>query len=88
MNVLATFTIASRDIHLQETIMTELTSSYHHPRYTIFDLIAQLRATMAVWQQRVRERHYLAQMNWREVADMGVPHSAIEAEIAKPMWRA
>ncbi|MBT3333002.1 MAG: hypothetical protein HOK21_10015 [Rhodospirillaceae bacterium] len=68
--------------------MTELTSSYHQARYSIFDLISQLKTTGAVWRQRVRERRYLAQMHWREAADMNVPHSAIEAEIAKPMWRA
>lgn len=47
-----------------------------------------LQAKLGVWRRRSRQRRYLVQMRWREIADMGVPRDAIEREAAKPFWRA
>ena len=48
----------------------------------------RLKATLKVWQQRSRERRFLAQMSPYQRAELSVPPRAIEREIAKPFWRA
>lgn len=50
-------------------------------------LLSRLKATTAVWQQRSRQRRFLAQLDRRQRADLGAPADAIAREIAKPFWR-
>ncbi len=68
--------------------MTEYYLTHLHPGNSIFELLSQFKVAIGVWRQRSRERRYLAQMQWREIADMGASRAAIEREIAKPFWRA
>lgn len=47
-----------------------------------------LRATVAEWDRRARDRHVLAHMSERQRRDIGLPHDVVEHEIGKPFWRA
>lgn len=47
-----------------------------------------LADVVALWLQRARDRHALAQLTARERKDMGLPRAAVELEMRKPFWRA
>jgi uncharacterized protein YjiS (DUF1127 family) len=42
---------------------------------------------VGVWFARSRERHALAELDHRLLADIGVPPDAATREAAKPFWR-
>jgi uncharacterized protein YjiS (DUF1127 family) len=42
---------------------------------------------VGVWFARSRERHALAGLDHRLLADIGIPQEAAEREAAKPFWR-
>lgn len=45
-------------------------------------------ATLCDWQERALMRHRLASLDDRMLDDMGLTRAAVEAEAAKPFWRA
>ena len=56
-------------------------------RLTVVTAIKAVRATCAIWRDRVRYRRALARMSERELADIGVNWSEIANEAGKPFWR-
>ena len=46
-----------------------------------------LRALAAIWRRRLGERALLAQMDEREIRDLGISTSDVMMEINKPFWR-
>ena len=50
-----------------------------------FDPISIVRL-MGLWRQRARERRQLAQLDDRQLRDIGVSPIDIEREIIKPFW--
>ena len=51
-------------------------------------LLAQLRETVHVWRERMRQRRELAQWSDRDLHDVGLSWSDIAHEAEKPFWRA
>jgi uncharacterized protein YjiS (DUF1127 family) len=47
-------------------------------------------ATMALrtWNQRIKQRNALTELNTRLLADIGISEAQRLAEISKPIWRA
>ena len=53
--------------------------------------LAALRSIMAIWEERKRLRRQLEQMlkdNPHLIDDIGLTRRQVEAEVAKPFWRA
>ncbi len=50
--------------------------------------LAQVRAAVALWRRRARERSELAAMNAHDLQDIGISRAQAEFEIRKPFWRA
>lgn len=48
----------------------------------------RLSALLKVWYQRAHQRRQLAQLDDRELEDIGVSRVRAEAEAAKPFWQA
>ncbi len=42
---------------------------------------------IAAWQARARQRRELAQLDARELKDIGISRAQAEAEAAKPFWQ-
>jgi len=42
---------------------------------------------LRLWRQRLRTRRQLAQLDDRQLADVGISHSDRSAELDKPFWR-
>jgi uncharacterized protein YjiS (DUF1127 family) len=40
-----------------------------------------------IWQQRAHDRHQLATLDDRMMADMGLSRADIDCEMRKPFWR-
>jgi uncharacterized protein YjiS (DUF1127 family) len=53
----------------------------------VITLIA-LRSLWLVWSERQRQRNLLAQMTFRELADIGITDAERQFELAAPFWRA
>ena len=51
------------------------------------DGLVGLVETLFAWQDRAKQRHQLAQLDDRELADIGVSYAAASAEADKPFWR-
>jgi uncharacterized protein YjiS (DUF1127 family) len=54
------------------------------PRGTVLRLVDRLLD----WQDRERQRRHLSSLDDHVLADVGLSHSDVEAEIRKPFWRA
>jgi len=50
--------------------------------------LARILDTVATWHQRSRDRHLLAQLNERQLRDIGLSSETLDTEISKPFWRA
>jgi uncharacterized protein YjiS (DUF1127 family) len=50
-------------------------------------LLTRIGGTLSEWQRRIESRRELACLSGREFQDIGFP-AEIEAEKAKPFWRA
>lgn len=50
--------------------------------------IHRVMEIVAIWQQRLDSRHQLAQLNDRELQDIGLTRSDVWQEVSKPFWRA
>ncbi len=47
----------------------------------------QLLQVLQRWQRNYRTRQQLAQLDIRQLADVGISHSERSAELDKPFWR-
>ena len=47
-----------------------------------------LAAMFRLWRRRIRERHALASLTDRELADFGATTADVYRELATPFWRA
>lgn len=52
------------------------------------DGLVTLVETLLAWQDRANQRHQLAQLDDRALADIGVSRAAAKAEADKPFWQA
>lgn len=50
--------------------------------------LTQIRATLQVYRQRVQQRRWLAEMDERQLRDIGVSLWEAQQEIRKPFWKA
>ena len=69
--------------------MNTLTLNYH--RYTDRSWQppgGKLSDLMMIWYQRAHQRNQLAQLDARELRDMGISRAQAAAEAAKPFWQA
>lgn len=59
------------------------------PRHTLepLRLVATLRRLWKRWNQRHRQRHALAELDDRLLADVGLTRRQAERECRKPPWR-
>lgn len=62
----------------------------HHPltNYQASAVVPRLRATLALWRRRARERAELARLGERELRDIGMSPGTLYTELGKPFWRA
>jgi uncharacterized protein YjiS (DUF1127 family) len=44
--------------------------------------------TLRTWNQRIKQRNALTELNTRLLADIGISEAQRLAEISKPIWRA
>lgn len=51
-------------------------------------IIESAARVVYAWQERAEQRHQLASLDDRVLADMGLDRMAVAAECAKPFWRA
>ncbi|MEO9899838.1 DUF1127 domain-containing protein [Nisaea sp.] len=42
--------------------------------------------TLLTWQDRLRQRQTLLELDDRSLTDMGISHSDVEYEVSKPFW--
>jgi len=57
------------------------------PLATLKGAGTMLRRLLILWRRRLSERALLAQMNEREIRDLGITVSDVMMEINKPFWR-
>lgn len=76
---MSTQSVTSRSAVLRENVLIE-------PRH-VGSLGRRLFDTLREWRRRVRSRHELAMLSELDRKDLGYP-DGIQAEIAKPFWRA
>ncbi len=50
-------------------------------------IVARLGALLRLWRARIRERRELAQLDERELHDIGVSRATVFYELDKPFWR-
>lgn len=50
-------------------------------------LLSKSASTLAKWARQTHERRQLAQLDYRELSDMGISPSDRLTELAKPFWR-
>lgn len=66
------------------TSLTHTTSQFPQSRP---GLAARLVQTLLTWQERSHQRHALAQLDGRGLADLGLSRADVAQETAKPFWR-
>ena len=71
--------VTSRSAVLRENVLIE-------PRQ-VGSLVRRLIDTLREWQRRSESRHELAMLSELDRKDLGNP-DGIQAELAKPFWRA
>ncbi|MEO8715759.1 MAG: hypothetical protein ABI369_12165 [Acetobacteraceae bacterium] len=77
-----------RHVLTKERIMlarNEWITGYPTPPATIPHRVAD---TLRVWRRRIREREGLTKMTERDLRDARLTRADVQAEIAKPFWRA
>jgi uncharacterized protein YjiS (DUF1127 family) len=52
------------------------------------ELLGDVVRLLGRWRRRVRQRHELANLDYRMRRDIGVTPSEVARECAKPFWRA
>jgi uncharacterized protein YjiS (DUF1127 family) len=64
-------------------------STLPRPNYAAWwpTLISTVAATLALWRERSRSRQYLATLDARGLADIGMSRVEQYRECAKPFWR-
>ena len=55
---------------------------------TVSTVLANTRATIALWHERARQRAQLAEMSREMLKDIGLSLAAARAEAGKPFWAA
>lgn len=50
-------------------------------------LLTKMACTLAWWARQAHERRQLAQMDHRELSDLGISPSDRMSELSKPFWR-
>ena len=50
-------------------------------------LLRSMLSLLAKWARRAYERRQLAQLDSRELSDLGISHGERMTELAKPFWR-
>jgi uncharacterized protein YjiS (DUF1127 family) len=43
--------------------------------------------TVRIWRERTRERQAFAELDYRDLRDIGLSRWEVEGELAKPFWR-
>ncbi|MGK9231008.1 DUF1127 domain-containing protein [Inquilinus limosus] len=51
-------------------------------------LVLRLLDRLLDWQDRERQRRHLSTLDDHILADVGLSHGDVEAEVRKPFWRA
>jgi uncharacterized protein YjiS (DUF1127 family) len=69
---------------MKMSILTHESMINHHGS----GLFAKLSETLHVWRQRQVDRRQLAELNDRDLHDVGLSWSDIALEAEKPFWRA
>jgi len=48
--------------------------------------VADFKAKLAVWRERIALRRELAELSFRDVQEIGLDQAEIDREISKPFW--
>ena len=51
-----------------------------------FAAVRTITAAMLAWQERVRNRRELAELDDRTLADVGLTRADIDEQVARPFW--
>ncbi len=72
---------------INDTLRNSQESRRHAKRAALYDLAASAVAALMRWNRLSREKHELAQLDWRELKDIGLTSSDVHALMEKPFWR-
>jgi uncharacterized protein YjiS (DUF1127 family) len=72
-------------VALANDILTNSQPRRHRPRRSA---LWELGAGVARWLRARREVEELAQLDWRELKDIGLTAADVQVLIEKPFWRA
>lgn len=64
------------------------TQAISYSTTNLTSLPARLVDTVLLWQERSAQRQRLAELDARQLADMGLSRGQAQAEAAKPFWQA
>lgn len=71
---------------MTDTIFATPSVSSHPKQGQIARLVAVFDALIK-WQDRARNRVFLAELSDRELRDVGLSRADIDAEVTKPFWQ-
>ena len=58
------------------------------PTQSLIEWLSPLGQILGSWHQRAVQRHQLAMLDDHLLKDIGLDRRTVEAEVAKPFWRA
>jgi uncharacterized protein YjiS (DUF1127 family) len=50
-------------------------------------IASRIARTVGIWRNRVNDRRAFANLDYRDLRDLGVSQWEIERELAKPFWK-
>lgn len=48
--------------------------------------VVDLKATVALWRERIAQRRELAELSFRDIQEIGLDQAEVDREISKPFW--
>lgn len=63
------------------------TKPRRNPRHGLFGRVVPIAGMLFLWRDRTQQRHDLAQLDDRQIADIGLTREQVEAECAKAFWQ-
>lgn len=49
---------------------------------------ADIKASFAVWRERIALRRELAELSFRDIQEIGLDQAEVDREVSKPFWAA
>jgi uncharacterized protein YjiS (DUF1127 family) len=77
----ATMSVTTHGMLTECQVRSGLSSAHHD------GLLARLGDLVGTWRRRSKERRAFAQLDNRDLRDIGLSQWEVETELAKPFWR-